>query len=224
MSLYDTVRDLPLADRALRAGGTGAAGLERLPPQVHGDPPRGRRRGRSRRGRHLRRGRARPAARARDGAPARRRVDDPHVLAAPGDAAALRSRARAARLPRLPALGVRERGARSGSPPGGTAARRGRRPDRAAPHLRRLDAARRARHDRPSARLARPLPHAPLQARRHARLVGRARRRAGRDGRRRLGRLQGPVPRHRRSTPSPIPPSTAASSTASRRRGSRIRR
>ena len=68
-------------------------------------------------------------------------MDDRDVLRAPRHAAALRPRARAARLPRLPPLGVRERSARPRAPPGGAVARRRCRPLGAAADLRRLDAA-----------------------------------------------------------------------------------
>ena len=90
--------------------------------------------------------------------------------------------------------------------------------------VRRLDAARRAGDDRSPAGLARALPDPAVQARRDARLVGRADRRARGDGRRRLGRLQGPVPRHGRRHRARPRRSTSGSSTACPTPGSRIRR
>ena len=64
------------------------------------------------------------AAGARAGPATRRRVDARDVLAPPRDAAALRARAGAARVRRLPPLGLRERRARPRAPAGGPLARR----------------------------------------------------------------------------------------------------
>ena len=63
----------------------------------------------------------------------------------------------------------------------------------------------------PVAQAARALPDAALQARPDERLDRRADRRAGRDRRGRLGRLQGPLQGHGRSTSRPTPTSTGAS-------------
>ena len=124
MALYDTVRDLPLVVEGYTLDGHEYVVSADLHPQDDGDPAHGRRRGGPRRGRHLRRRGAGGPAGARPGAPAGRRVDDRLALAPSRDAAALRERARARRVRRLPALGVRERRARPRPPPGRTIARR----------------------------------------------------------------------------------------------------
>ena len=136
---------------------------------------------------------------------ARRRVDARDVLRPPRDARALRSRARPARLPRLPPLGVRERRARPRAAPGGPVARRRGRQGGAAADVRRLDAARRAGDDRAPARLARALPEPAVQARRDGRLDGGADRRArGRPARSTRSTSRASTA-ERRSTRCPIP-------------------
>ena len=107
----------------------------------------------------------------------------------------LARRAVARRLPRLPPLGVRERGARPRAPAGRPLDRRRRRARAAAGHVRRLDALPGSADDRARAAPARALSRPPLQARRGQQLDGRARRRARRPGRRRLDRPQGRLQR-----------------------------
>ena len=77
-----------------------------------------------------------------------RRVDDRDVLRPPGHARALRPRARAARLPRLPPLGLRERRARSRAAPGGLSLGDAVGQVGPAADVRRFDATRRAGDDR----------------------------------------------------------------------------
>ena len=81
-----------------------------------------------------------------------------------------------------------------------------------------------ARDDRPPAGLARALPDAPLQARRDGRLVERADRRARARPARSTRSTSRASTAARRSTPSRIRRSTGASSTGCRAPGSRIRR
>ena len=198
VSLYDAVRDLPLADRGLHPRAARAR-HRRLGAEDDGDPPLRRRRDRPGRGRHLRHRGAGRADRARRGAAARRRLDAAHVLAAPGDARALRRRARRSTPTSTTAAG-RSRAPRSTS--------RSARPAARSPQAV-------GREPRPltfvtSGGLGEPpttarirawldaLPLAPLQARRQAELDGRDPRRAGRARLRRLGRPQGPVRRHHR--------------------------
>ena len=122
MSLYDRVRDLPLTVEGYALDGLEqqvSSGFLRKTTVIR---LAGRRRGGRRRGRHLRRGRARPAS---------RRAGPVLPLAGSwtietfsrhlDDAAALRPRAGAARVSRLPPLGLRERRARSRAPPGRSA-------------------------------------------------------------------------------------------------------
>ena len=224
VSLYDAVRDLPLL-----IDGYELEGLElqarpdflRKTTVVH---LQGGERGGDRRGRHLPRGGARAAAGPRARPAARRNVDAAHVLGAPRRAAALRAGARAARVPRLSPVGVRERRARPRAPAGRDLARRGSRPPRAAGRVRRLDGARGVAVDRARALLARALPRPPLQARREPGVDGRARGRARGHRRGRLDRLQGPVPRHRGRHTLRTRRSTGASPKGCRRPGSRTRR
>src|SRR4029453_3554234 len=95
---------------------------------------------------------------------AARRADDVHRAAADGGMA------------RLPALGLRERGARPRAPPGRPVARGPRRrgarggPWAAPRYIRRVGAARRPPPRRRDPPLARPLPEPPLQARPDERL------------------------------------------------------
>src|SRR4029453_4938488 len=89
---------------------------------------------------------------------AARRADDVHRAAADGGMA------------RLPALGLRERGARPRAPPGRPVARGRSRPWRATRYLRHVEAAPRPPPPRRDPPLARPLPEPPLQARPDERL------------------------------------------------------
>ena len=117
------------------------------------------------------RARAAPLAVAR---PARR-LDARVVLGAPRRGRPLPGRrAAAARLPRLPPLGVRVGRARPGAEAGAALDRRGARPRVPRRHVRLLDARDRAR------RLARALPRPALQARPDARVDGRGDRRRSR--------------------------------------------
>ena len=225
MSLYDSVRDLPLDDRRLRARRARAAGLERVPAQDDRDPARGRRRGRAS-------ARTSPTTRpsttsqqARGAIlPLAGRLDARHVLRAP------RRRCRSSIT------------SRSSTPTSTTAAGPSRAPPSISPFARPGSRSATAigrvaapltfvvsmRLGEPAtteraARLARALSDPAVQARRDARLVGRADRRARRDGSRRLGRLQGPVPGHERRHRARRRRSTGGSSTGFPTRGSRIR-
>ena len=134
--------------------------------------------------------------------PLARRVDDRQLLAAPRGGGALPRGSRPARIPRLPALGVRERRARPRAPSGRTLARRRRRAEGATRDVRRLGRARRTADDRPPPCVPRPLPHAAVQARRSSGLDRRRLCRAPRAGMRRLDRPQGPVHRDGRRQPA----------------------
>ena len=125
VSLYDAVRDLPLAHRRLLARGPATAGQPRVPAQDDRRAPPRRRRGGHRRGRHLRRRPSTTGCRS-----AGRRFRSP----ARGRSTRSRSTWRRSRsstplrsslvLPRLPQVGIRERSARSRASAGGHRARR----------------------------------------------------------------------------------------------------
>ena len=213
MSLYDSVRDLPLTVEGYALDGARAAGLERFPAQDDRGPAQRRRRGRRRRGRHLRRDGARPPAGARpspSAAPASGRSTRSRSIS---ERCAVRPRARAARLPRLSALGLRERRARPRAPSGGPIARRRRR-TLAEPltFVVSMRLGEPATTDRLHAWLE-LYPGLRFKLDATARLVGRADRRARGHGGGRLGRLQGPVPRHERRHGPRCRRSTAVSST-----------
>ena len=134
------------------------------------------------------------------------------------------SRSRTPRLRRLPSLGLRERRPRSGIASKWPVARRSRRTRVAPPDVRRLDAARRAAVARSAPRLARALPATPLQARRDERLERRARRGVTPPRLRRLDRLQGPLLGHGRRPGSRSRALPAYRRRPSRSSGSRTRR
>ena len=126
VTTYERVAELPLTIDGLLARGPGAPDLARVRAPHHDVPPPRRRRGGPRRGRHLRPRRARRAAGARADAPARGRVD---VRLASRATSASSTSSRPAspqqcRLPPLPPLGDRERGARPRAAPGRPLARR----------------------------------------------------------------------------------------------------
>ena len=133
-----------------------------------------------------------------------------------------RRRAELRRLPQLPPLGVRERGARPRAAPGRPLARRRR---SAASRAGARSSSPRAwasrRRSTPVTRRLAALPGPALQARRHARLGRRADRRPDRDRRRRLDRLQGRLQGHAGRRRRPTRPSTAGSPRRSRTPGSR---
>ena len=198
VSLYDAVGDLPLEIEGYALDLLELAGAPGFPPQDERRPPHGRRRGGDRRGRHVRRRGARPPPGAWARPRARRVLDARLLLRAPRHAAALRAEPAAARVLRLPALGVRERGARPRAPPGRTIARGSGRPRATTGLVRGLGGL----GDPPSTEQL----HAWLALYPGLRFKldatpgvdGRSRRGAGGDRRGRLDRLQGPVPRHGR--------------------------
>ena len=104
---------------------------------------------------------------------------------------------------------LRERGARPRPPPGGALARRRPRAGAAARVLRRLRRPRQPPVHRALPRVARPLPWAPVQTRRHLGVDGGAHCGNRCDGSHRLDRLQGPISRHRgrhAAGPGALPP------------------
>ena len=132
MSLYDRVRDLPLTVEGYALDGLEqhvSSGFLRKTTVIHlhGGGEEGVGEDVTYDG-----GRARSAAGARArSCRSTAQLDARHVLAPSRDAPALRPRARAARVPRLSPLGLRERRARPGAAAGGTLARRRRRQDAA---------------------------------------------------------------------------------------------
>ena len=223
VSLYDDVKDLPLEIDGVRARGPRAPGpratssARRRSIHLHGAGEEGIGEDVTYHGeehdRSQKRGPVLPLAGSWT-------LDS--LLRAPRHAAALRARARAARVPRLPPLGVRERRARPRAAPGGHLARRRGRPRAATGRVRRLDGARLATLDGAIRRVASPLPGPPLQARRERR-----------SGRTSSSRSSPPPARSTRSTSRastaarsstrrPTPISTGASPKGCRTPGSRI--
>ncbi|CAA9524749.1 MAG: hypothetical protein AVDCRST_MAG30-3281, partial [uncultured Solirubrobacteraceae bacterium] len=200
----------PADRRGLRARDPLAGRLERLRARHDGPAAARRRRGGARRGRHLRGRGPRPPDGARPGPAGRRSLDARRLRAPRGRPGSLPGPgARPARLPPLPALGVRERGTRPRPAPGRARAARGAGPRAAARLLRRLLAARRAAELRPRRAPARGLPGPPLQARRHAGLGRRPDRPPRGDGGGGLRGLQGGLQGHvgrRPDGPRALPP------------------
>ena len=183
MSLYDLVASLPLTHRGLRARRPRPHGLLRLRAQDHGDRrcTAAASEGRGEDVTYEAGGPRRPAGR-RAGARAGGRVHVRLLLRAPRDARhSSRATRPSRRLPPLPALGLRVRGARPRAAPGRHVAARAARPHGRAGHVRRLLADGRAADDRPGHAPARRLPGAALQARRDAGLDRRADRRSCRQ-------------------------------------------
>ena len=124
------------------------------------------------------------------------------LLRAPGgDRPVSRIAPRARGLAQLPALGGGVRGARPRPRPGGPLAGGRARPHAGPAHLRGVHAPlvlrpRGSRERRQAHPAGRALPRHPLQARPHQLLDRGARGRAGRHGRRRLGRSEGPLQGH----------------------------
>ena len=132
MATYDRVRELPLEIESYRLEGLRGAGVARLHAPDDRDPPRGRRPRGGRRGRDLLERRPDGAPGRGPDAPARRQPHARQLLAAPRAPGALPLGPGMAALRRLPALGLRERGARPRASAGGPLAGRGRRPRGAA--------------------------------------------------------------------------------------------
>ena len=198
------------ADRRLRARAASHERLERLRAPQHRHPPPRRRHGGRRRGRHVRGRGARGRLEGRAVAAARGQLDDRLLRRARRRARPLpRPAAGARRVPPLPALGLRVRGARPRAQPGRAAPPRGAGPRAAADDVRGVAAPRRAGLARAAAAAAGELPDAALQARPDADLDRRGHRRPRRHGRGGQRRLQGPLRGgggRRRRGPGPLPP------------------